>query len=118
MNSISKMLISYDNDLDDKAKQTLDQLATILIQSPGVVVKINAHTEAKGNRYGNLDVSQKIADKAKDYLVSKGVNADQLIPRGYGERYLKNRCHRGIYCEASMHKVNRRIEFQVWKDDK
>ncbi|MGN0030097.1 MAG: OmpA family protein [Marinilabiliaceae bacterium] len=114
LDDISGMVIPYSNDLDDAAKAILDKLASYLLQSPGVTVKLNAHTEAKGNRYGNLQISQQMADKAKQYLVSKGVNENQLIPRGYGERYLLNRCHRGIYCDAAQHKANRRIEVVVW----
>lgn len=114
LDDISGMAIPYEGDLDANAKATLDKLAAYLIQNSGIVVKLNGHTEAKGNRRNNLDVSQKMADKAKAYLVSKGVNDDQLIPRGYGERYLKNRCHRGVYCERSQHMENRRIEVVVW----
>ncbi len=114
LDDISGMVIAYDQTLDDAAKQTLDKLAGYLINAPQVTVKLNAHTEAKGNRYNNLSVSQKMADAAKDYLVSKGVNSSQLIPRGYGERYLLNRCHRGVFCDAAQHKANRRIEVVVW----
>ncbi len=118
LNEINGLVIPYNDDLDDEAKKELDKLATYLLASPGVTVKLNAHTEAKGNRYNNLNISQKMAEKAKDYVVAKGVNADQLIPRGYGERYLKNRCHRGVYCDAAQHKVNRRIEVVVWNVEK
>lgn len=116
LDDISGMAFKYSGtDLTDESKETLDKLAAYLLANPNIVVKLNAHTEAKGNRYGNLDKSQKIADKAKDYLISKGVNSDQLIPRGYGERYLLNRCRRGIYCDASQHAENRRVEIVVWK---
>lgn len=114
LDDISGMTIAYGNDFDDEAINTLNKLAAYLLKSPGITVKLNAHTEAKGNRYGNLQISQKMADKAKAYLVSKGVNENQLIPRGYGERYLLNRCHRGIYCDQAQHKINRRIEVVVW----
>ncbi len=115
LDDISGMEIPYDTELDDKAKETLDKLASYLLQNPNIVVKLNGHTEAKGNRRGNLDVSLNMAEKAKAYVVSKGVNEDQLIPRGYGERYLKNRCHRGVYCDKSQHLMNRRVEVVVWK---
>ena len=115
LDDISGMSVQYDNDLDDNAKSTLDKLAAYLLQNPSITVKLNGHTEAKGNRYQNLTISTQMAEKAKAYVVSKGVNPDQLIPRGYGERYLLNRCHRGVYCDASMHKINRRIEVVVWK---
>lgn len=115
LDDISGMEIPYENDLDDNAKAILDKLASYLLQNPNIVVKLNGHTEAKGNRRGNLDISLSMAEKAKAYVVSKGVNEDQLIPRGYGERYLKNRCRRGIYCDKSQHMINRRVEVVVWK---
>ena len=63
----------------------------------------------------NLNNSQKIAETAKDYLLSKGVSNDNLIARGYGERYLTNRCKRGVVCTESQHLENRRVEIVVWK---
>lgn len=113
LDEISEMGFAYKKDLDVEAKKTLDKLAGYLLASPGTVVKINAHTEAKGNKYTNLDESQRIADLAKEYLLAKGVKSNQVIPRGYGERYLKNRCFRGRYCDAATHAVNRRVEIVV-----
>lgn len=115
LDDISGMTVPYAKDFDAESLKTLDKLAAYLLANPNIVVKLNGHTEAKGNRYGNLNVSQKMAEKAKDYVVKKGVNPDQIIPRGYGERYLKNRCHRGKYCDKSQHAENRRIEVVVWK---
>ncbi len=118
LDDISGMTIPYSSDFDADALKTLDKLAAYLMSNSSIVVKLNGHTEAKGNRYGNLDVSQKMAEKAKNYIVSKGVNSDQIIPRGYGERYLKNRCRRGIYCDKAQHAENRRIEVVVWKGNR
>ncbi|MBZ4677048.1 MAG: flagellar motor protein MotB, partial [Anaerophaga sp.] len=78
-------------------------------------VKLNAHTDARGNKYNNLLVSQKVAEKAENYLMERGIDDENVIPRGYGERYLVNKCHRGKVCEESEHLENRRIEVVVWK---
>ncbi len=117
LDDISGMSIKYgsDSNFDAEAMASLDKLAAYLQQNPNIVIKLNGHTEAKGNRYGNLSVSQKMADQAKKLLVARGVNPDQVIPRGYGERYLVNRCRRGIYCDKAQHAENRRIEVVVWK---
>ena len=114
LEDIGGMVIPYKNDLDEEAKVLLDKLAAYLTQNPSVVIKLNAHTEAKGVRYKNLSISQKMAEKAQTYLASQGVSEDQVIPRGYGERYLLNRCHRGKYCDLEQHLENRRIEVVVW----
>ncbi len=114
LEDIGGLVIPYTDSLTPEAKLMLDKLAAYLIQNPSIVIKLNAHTEAKGIRYKNLSISQKMAEKAQEYLISQGVNGDQVIPRGYGERYLLNRCHRGKYCDKAQHLENRRIEVVVW----
>lgn len=116
LDDISGMSFKYDGDLiSGEGSKMLDKLASYMIANPRIVVKLNGHTEARGNRFENLDKSQRMAEKSKDYLVSKGIDPSRLIPRGYGERYLLNKCKRGIYCEQSEHANNRRVEVVVWK---
>ncbi|TRX70332.1 OmpA family protein [Carboxylicivirga sp. M1479] len=116
LDDIGTMIVTYvGNEITKEGLAVLDELATYLLQNPNIVVKLNGHTEAKGNRYNNLNVSQNIADKAEQIMISKGINDEQLIPRGYGERYLKNKCKRGVYCSDSEHLINRRIEIVVWR---
>nr|WP_319398091.1 OmpA family protein [uncultured Carboxylicivirga sp.] len=116
LNEIGKFVIPYEGDqVTEEGKRILDKLAAYLFQNPNVVVKLNGHTEARGNKYKNLDVSQSAAESAEKYLMLKGVDDDNMIPRGYGERYLINKCKRGVYCDDSEHLKNRRIEVVVWK---
>ncbi|MBR8537850.1 PD40 domain-containing protein [Carboxylicivirga sediminis] len=116
LDDIGMMIIPYEgNEITKEGLAVLDELATYLSLNPNIVVKLNGHTEAKGNRYNNLNVSQDIAEKAEQILISKGINDEQMIPRGYGERYLKNKCKRGVYCSDSEHLINRRIEVVVWR---
>ncbi|MCG8582833.1 MAG: OmpA family protein [Bacteroidales bacterium] len=116
LDDIGMMIIPYEgNEITKEGLAVLDELATYLLQNPNIVVKLNGHTEAKGNRYNNLDVSQSMAEKAEQIMISKGINDEQMIPRGYGERYLKNKCKRGVYCSDSEHLINRRIEVVVWR---
>lgn len=116
LDKIGKMVIPYEgNQITKEGLAIIDELATYLTMNPNIVVKLNGHTESRGNRYNNLNVSQTIAEKAEQLLISKGINDEQMIPRGYGERYLKNKCKRGVYCSDSEHLVNRRIEIVVWK---
>lgn len=116
LDDLSGMTIPYGvTDFDEASRTVLDKVAAYLLANPNIVVRFNGHTEAKGNRYGNLNVSQKFAEKAQAYVVAKGVDERQIIPRGYGERYLVNRCLRGRYCDKAQHAENRRIEVVVWK---
>ncbi|MBK3516357.1 OmpA family protein [Carboxylicivirga marina] len=116
LDDIGTMIVPYEgNKITKEGLAVLDELAVYLLQNPNIVVKLNGHTEAKGNRYNNLNVSQDMADKAEQIMITKGINDDQMIPRGYGERYLKNKCKRGVYCSDSEHLINRRIEIVVWR---
>ena len=116
LDDISGMEIPFrGNKITPEGYKTLDKLAAFLMANPNIVVKLNGHTEARGNMYNNLNLSQEIADQAKQYLVSKGVNEENVIPRGYGERYVKNKCKRGVYCTDAEHLANRRIEVVVWR---
>ena len=116
LDEISGMVIPYvGNKITDKGLQILDKLAALLISNPNIVIKLNGHTDSRGNRYNNLSLSQNISEKAEQILVSKGAQDENIIPRGYGERYLINKCKRGVYCSDQEHLKNRRIEVVVWK---
>ena len=116
LDEISDMVIPFrGNKITQDGYNVLDKLAALLISNPNVVVKLNGHTEARGSMINNLNLSQEMADQAKQYLVTKGVNEDNVIPRGYGERYLLNKCKRGVYCTDSEQLKNRRIEVVVWR---
>ncbi len=116
LDEIGGMAIYYvGNKITPEGYKVLDKLAAFLISNPNIVIKLNGHTDARGNKYNNLNLSQTMADKAEQYLVSKGANDEDIIPRGYGERYLVNKCKRGVYCTDAEHLKNRRIEVVVWK---
>jgi len=116
LDQIGKMVIPYvGNEITKKGLAVIEELSSYLIQNPNIVVKLNGHTQAKGNSYNNLNISQNIAEKVEQMMISKGINPEQMIPRGYGERYLLNKCKRGVYCSKSQHLTNRRIEVVVWK---
>jgi outer membrane protein OmpA-like peptidoglycan-associated protein/tetratricopeptide (TPR) repeat protein len=116
LDDMSDMVIPYvDNEITKDGLAVLDRLAAYLLNNPHVVIKLNGHTEARGNRFINLTVSQQVAEKCELYLISKGVPDENIIPRGYAERYLLNKCKRGKYCTESEHLANRRVEVVVWR---
>ena len=116
LDDIGTMIIPYrGEEITQEGQKVLEQLAAYLHNNPNVVVKLNAHTDARGSKYNNLLVSQKMAEKAKSILSELGIGDNNVIPRGYGERYLVNKCSRGKLCDESDHLKNRRIEVVVWK---
>jgi outer membrane protein OmpA-like peptidoglycan-associated protein len=116
LNEISGLVIPYKgNTITAEGYSKLDQVAAYLLNNPQVVIKLNGHTDARGNMITNLNTSQSIAEAAGKYLESKGVPEDNYIPRGYGERYILNKCRRGKLCDEAAHLQNRRIEVVVWR---
>lgn len=116
LNEISGLVIPYEGKtITADGYRKLDQVAAYLLNNPQVVIKLNGHTDARGNMITNLNTSQTIAEAAGKYLESKGVPEANYIPRGYGERYILNKCRRGKLCDEAEHLQNRRIEVVVWR---
>ena len=62
----------------------LDSIAKILQADTTVRVEIGAHTESGGIATQNQHLSNLQADAVRTYLVTKGVNFQQVQARGYG----------------------------------
>jgi outer membrane protein OmpA-like peptidoglycan-associated protein len=97
----------------DERSPGLAQLIDVLNTHKHVILEIAAHTDATGGTQLNLDLSQKRADALKAYLIRKGIAADRLKAKGYGESQIKNRCKEGVNCTEAEHAENRRTEFKV-----
>ncbi len=63
----------------------LDQDVDALKAWGDVDVEVAGHTCSIGTEEYNLGLSQRRAEAVRNYLVSKGVSADRLTARGYGE---------------------------------
>lgn len=63
----------------------LDKSAATLKEWGNVKVEVAGHTDSIGTDEYNMGLSLRRARAVRDYLVSKGVAADRLIIKGYGE---------------------------------
>lgn len=62
----------------------LDEVASILIKNPQMKVEVQGHTDNTGSAKYNQWLSEKRAQRVKDYLVSKGIEPSRLEAKGYG----------------------------------
>jgi outer membrane protein OmpA-like peptidoglycan-associated protein len=96
----------------DAAKE-LDVLVDFLNTNRNVKVEIASHTDSRSQDSYNLKLSQKRADEAVAYLVTKGIDKSRLVAKGYGETKLVNNCSNGTKCSEADHQMNRRTEFKI-----
>ena len=71
--------------LTHKGKGTVDKLALILGQYPNIKIEIAGHTDSDGSESFNQKLSQSRVETVKGRLISRGVNANRLTAKGYGE---------------------------------
>jgi|GEM_PF-6001406 len=69
----------------EKSKDILDRVAASLIEHPDVRVEVAGHCDATNTDEHNLKLSDARAKAVRDYLIGKGVAADRLEAKGYGE---------------------------------
>jgi OOP family OmpA-OmpF porin len=74
--------------LTPEAKEILEQAVAVLKDVDGIVeVRVEGHTDSIGSEAYNLKLSQNRAQSVVDYLVSRGIDGNNLIPVGMGEGF-------------------------------
>jgi outer membrane protein OmpA-like peptidoglycan-associated protein len=95
-------------DLLPASRVELDKLAQLLIVNKDKKVEIGGHTDNVGNDVDNQKLSENRAKSVVDYLVSKGVAAENLSYKGYGESVPI-----GDNATENGRAKNRRTEFKI-----
>jgi len=96
-----------------ETKLVLNKAIIMLKSNPKFSIAISAHTDSRGEAKYNLELSEKRAAAAKEYMISKGVNASQISAIGYGETKPLNKCVDGVTCTEEEYGLNRRLEFLI-----
>ncbi len=112
MNTIYYEAASYD--LSDEAKIELDKLKLFIMDNPNLVIELGSHTDSRGNPSGNLELSQKRANTAVNYVLREGtIDPSRLKAKGYGLTTILNHCKQGVSCSNEEHAENRRTELKL-----
>ena len=91
----------------------LDRVVDLLQDNPNISIELGSHTDSRGSSDGNLALSQRRAESAVNYVISKGIDRNRVTARGYGETRIKNRCADGVRCSDMEHQENRRTEIRI-----
>jgi len=74
--------------ITSEGKKVLDELVTALKDPNDVLLEIQGHTDAGGKEKNNLILSQVRASAVKKYLIKKGLKAENITAKGFGESKL------------------------------
>ncbi|MBL1259055.1 MAG: OmpA family protein [Thiotrichaceae bacterium] len=70
--------------LKDESKRALEGLAKTLKRYPQMVVEVAGYTDSLGSAHYNKQLSDRRAKSVVTHLIAMGVNADNMLAKGYG----------------------------------
>ena len=112
-------IIYFDLDksfIRNDASIELNKVVLMMNQYPKMVINIESHTDSRSPDDYNLELSDRRAKEARDYIISQGISPDRILSAlGYGETQTVNNCKNGVPCTEAQHQLNRRSEFIIVK---
>lgn len=89
-----------------ESEPILNRIADVLEQYPSIVVDLHGHTDSRASDAYNQDLARRRAENARRYLLSRGVGAERMTIRSFGETDLRVE-------ETNLENFarNRRVEF-------
>lgn len=103
--------------ITDSAIRVLNKVIKTLEQYPNMEIELRSHTGCTGEASYNLELSQRRADAAAEYIFSQGIERSRVTANGYGEREPKVVCEPCSACSEMAQKQNSRTELKVIKVD-
>jgi outer membrane protein OmpA-like peptidoglycan-associated protein len=67
------------------ALQNLYPLATFMRENADRTIKIEGHTDSRGDEDYNLELSRRRAEAVREFLIQNGIEPNRIIAQGYGE---------------------------------
>ncbi len=96
-------------DIRPDAEISLNTVVDFLQKNPDINIELSSHTDERGAAKYNRDLSQKRAQSAVNYIISKGIDAERIVAKGYGK---DKPLIRNAQTEEE-HQKNRRTEVEV-----
>jgi outer membrane protein OmpA-like peptidoglycan-associated protein len=90
----------------------LDKLVQVMINNDKLVIYAKSHTDRRGSDDYNMTLSERRAQATVQYVISKGIPAERISGKGFGESEPKVACDK---CTEEEHSQNRRSEFLIVK---
>ncbi|MFK5879753.1 MAG: OmpA family protein [Flavobacteriaceae bacterium] len=91
----------------------LNKVVEMMNNHPEIKIEVGSHTDSRAPDAYNMRLSEDRASSTMAYIISKGIDPNRIIGKGYGETQLVNKCTNGVKCSEAEHQANRRTEFVV-----
>ena len=95
------------------SKKNSRVVVNLMNKYPDIIVEIGTHSDMRGNKKYNKDLSQKRANSVRNYIIEQGIHPDRVIAHGYGEEKPIVTCKTEKSCSEEEHELNRRCEFII-----
>ncbi len=83
---LKRVYFEFDQDqLLPESFPTLNELSRLLQSHADVQVDVIGHTDSIGNQEDNVDLSQRRAQRVKNYLADQGIDPKRIFSQGKGE---------------------------------
>lgn len=113
---LNEIYFEFDKwDITEKAEIELNKVVKLMKEDyPSMIIKIETHSDSRGNHDYNLDLSQKRAESIYKYLVDQEISKNRILSyQGFGETRPVNDCLDGQDCEEEEYRKNRRSNFVI-----
>lgn len=67
------------------ARERLAKISGIILGHPGLRIEVEGHTDSVGGDEYNMRLSENRASTVRDYLISQGLNGDNVSAKGFGK---------------------------------
>ena len=68
-----------------QAKETLGQMADVMVRYPDSDILVKGHTDSTGPEEYNQELSERRAKTVNEYLIGEGVSGQRITATGFGE---------------------------------
>ncbi len=112
---IEKIFFDFNkSDIRQDAAFELGKVVSVMNEYPDMVIRIEAHTDSRGDDNYNEKLSDLRAKATREFILSKGIAPERISSAiGYGEKRLLNDCTNLTDCSDNKHDTNRRSEFII-----
>lgn len=91
--------------------EELNLVVSLLRENPTMKIRLEGHTDNRGDAKQNVKLSKERVNAVKEYLIKRGVSKRRVSGKGYGgSKPIADNS------KADTRKLNRRVEFIILKD--